>query len=67
MPLAGQVARSFVVAPGGLEKPQGLEKAVSSHFGACAIEQKVHYSQEPHLVQLGSLIYKLHDLGPSLY
>lgn len=56
-----------MVAPGGLEKPQGLEMAVSSHFGACAIERKVHYSQEPHLVQLDSLIYKLHDLGLSLY
>lgn len=57
----------FVVTPGGLEKPRGLEKAVSSHFGAGAMEQKVHHSQEPHLVQLGSLIYKLRDLGPSLY
>lgn len=67
VPLAGQVAPSFVVTPGGLEKPRGLEKAVSSHLGAGAMEQKVHHSQVPHLVQLGSLIYKLCDLGPSLY
>lgn len=67
VPLAGQVALSFVVTPGGLENPRGRKKAVSSHFGAGAVEQKVHHSQEPHLVQLGSLIYKLRDLGPSLY